>query len=911
MVATEVPAALRGRRDGGSREPHVPDRAPGLPTRLLLGGIALAVVLVGLHATLGDGVGLRSGPAVLAVLSLATAVVLVRDARGRGTDGAPWRAFAAACALIGLGQALSAVRGVGVNTDSAGVQDVPLLLALPLALLACARLVGGGGAPRLAGSRVWLDSAVVLIAVAVLGEVVLHDALADAVTDVDPLLSIGYPAIAALFCAFGLLTHATAPRRRRTAAAWLMTVWLALAVVVVSGAIAVALGMRALDLVTVVAWSVMLAAGLMAAAGDGGPDTGSAQAQVPLAGVVVSYCAASGVGLLLVGGLAVGREVSTLEGAGASALVLLTLVRSLLWAADGARLNRRLARTESWFRSLVLDTDDVTLVLGPDTRLGWVSESVQQRLGRSPLELAGRRLSDLVHPADTAVFQAAVDAPGGGHVFRLSTRDGGWREVETVGSGALDPDPGTRDGRVLHLRDVTTRRTAERELERMAFTDYLTGLPNRARLTAALTVARARTADGAPASLLLLDLDGFKAVNDVAGHGAGDRLLVEVADRLRELVREPDLVARLGGDEFAVLVRTGLDDASALARRVVAGLDREHHAAAEDGSAEGPVFTVAGSIGVTELRPQDDLTTTLRQADLALRAAKAAGKGRVCSHGDAADAATTRRTRLAHDLPAALAGDQLRVVYQPVVGVEQRRVLGLEALVRWDHPDLGEVGPDDFVPLAEDDGLIVPLQRWVLGRACAELAGLLAQGRDLQLGVNISVRHLQAGCLVPDVAAALAVAGLPAHRLMLEVTESVLMSEQDRLGSDLETLHDLGCVISLDDFGRGYSSFAYLARLPVDVLKMDREFLAGIEHDERGAAVVQSVIELGTRLAIDVVAEGVETEAELARLLDLGCRHLQGFLLARPTEAADLPAILDGFDPSVLDHPTGRSTSSH
>jgi EAL domain-containing protein (putative c-di-GMP-specific phosphodiesterase class I) len=270
-------------------------------------------------------------------------------------------------------------------------------------------------------------------------------------------------------------------------------------------------------------------------------------------------------------------------------------------------------------------------------------------------------------------------------------------------------------------------------------------------------------------------------------------------------------------------------------------------------------------------------------------------------HGEAADSATGRRTRLARDLPDALSRGQLRLVYQPVVGLAERRVLGLEALLRWDHPLLGEVPPEEFIPLAEDDGLIVPMQRWVLDRATAELARLLRQGRDLQLGVNISVRHLQAGCLVPDVAAALGRAGLPPHRLMLEVTESLFIGELDRAEGDLTALHEMGCVISLDDFGRGYSTFAYLARLPVDVLKMDREFLAGIEDDERSAALVHSVIDLGRRLDIDVVAEGVETPGQLATLRELGCRYLQGRLLGEPTSAADLPAVIDGFDTGLLD----------
>ncbi|WP_237495618.1 bifunctional diguanylate cyclase/phosphodiesterase [Modestobacter sp. L9-4] len=450
-------------------------------------------------------------------------------------------------------------------------------------------------------------------------------------------------------------------------------------------------------------------------------------------------------------------------------------------------------------------------------------------------------------------------------------------------------------------RDTGDGQTSQQELERMAYSDYLTGLPNRARLMAALAGARGRVATGEPTAVLLLDLDGFKAVNDIAGHEAGDLLLVEVADRLRATVRDDDLVSRLGGDEFAVVVRSDLVEAAALGERIIAELAGVHRSVPTAGADPDLVFDVSCSIGVAELSATDDVSVSLRHADVALRAAKAAGKGCVRLHGESADDATVRRNRLVDDLPDALAHGQLRLVYQPVVGAAERRVLGLEALIRWDHPVLGEVSPAEFVPLAEDDGLIVPLQRWVLEQATAELAGLLAQGRDLQLGVNISVRHLQSGSLVRDVTAALARAGLPARRLMLEVTESLFIGELDRANGDLQTLHDMGCVISLDDFGRGYSTFAYLTRLPVDVLKMDREFLAGITDDPRSAALVETVIELGRRLDIDVVAEGVETPGQLAALRALGCRFLQGFLLGRPTRPEDLPAVIDAFDERLLD----------
>jgi EAL domain-containing protein (putative c-di-GMP-specific phosphodiesterase class I) len=313
------------------------------------------------------------------------------------------------------------------------------------------------------------------------------------------------------------------------------------------------------------------------------------------------------------------------------------------------------------------------------------------------------------------------------------------------------------------------------------------------------------------------------------------------------------------------------------------------------------VFDVSASIGVAELDPADDVSTTIRQADLALRAAKAAGKGCVRRHGDSADTATARRTRLARDLPEAIEREQLRVVYQPVVGLEERRVLGLEALVRWEHPLLGTVPPDEFISLAEDDGLIVPLQRFVLQTATRDVAALVAAGRDLKVSVNVSVLHLQAGCLAPDVARALADSGLPARRLILEITESVALDVEDRIEGDLAVLREMGCTISLDDFGRGWSSLAYLARLPADILKMDREFVAGIEDDPRVAVLVASVIDLGRSLGMDVVAEGIETPGQLAALKDMGCRYLQGYLLGRPMTVADVVEFIAGFDPRVLD----------
>jgi diguanylate cyclase (GGDEF)-like protein/PAS domain S-box-containing protein len=901
-----------------------PNRAAVPPAGLLVPVVVRwpRTAVLSLLATVALGLGVAAaawpstvahlGPAVLATVSLGICALIVRHLRRVDRESAaPWRAFAVLAALLALGQAIAAVRGVGVNPASAGLQDLPLTAACPFALVGCARLVRSAATGIRA--RVVLDALVALVALTVLLEVLLDAVLGRAVGAVDDLVALGYPAAGVVLCTVGLVTFAGVSEPRRVAAGWLLACFASVGVVAVTGAIAAVSPSAAADVVTGTAWLAMLASGTLAVAADPGESPGpeSAGENVPLLSVVVSYCAAFGVVLVLLAGRVAGRSLEPLEAAAASVLLVLTFVRTLVWAADGARLTRQVLRTEAYFRTLVNSAADITFVLDHRGQITWVSGAAQTPTTWAARDLQGRSLAEFVHEDDRAqldrVLTGTDQVPDGrGRALRLRTRDGSWRTYETVrvvSSAALQAGPAGRagDGLVLHLRDVDDRRQTELELERLAYTDYLTGLPNRARLMAALANARSRVAEGDPACVLLLDLDGFKAVNDIAGHDAGDLLLGAVADRLRATVRDRDLVGRLGGDEFAVVVRAGLTEATALAERIITELAGVHRSVPTPGSDPDLVFDVSCSIGVTELNPADEVPATIRNADLALRAAKAAGKGCVRRHGETADTATVRRTRLARDLPEALSRGQLRLVYQPVVGMAERRVLGVEALVRWDHPVLGEVSPEEFVPLAEDDGLIVPLQRWVLEQATAELAGLLRQGRDLQLGVNISVRHLQSGSLVPDVAAALARAGLPPRRLMLEVTESLFVGEPDRADGDLQTLHDLGCVISLDDFGRGYSTFAYLSRLPVDVLKMDREFLARIEDDERSAALVHSVIELGRRLSIDVVAEGVETPGQLAVLRELGCRYLQGFLLGRPTAPEELTAVIDGFDARLLD----------
>ncbi len=855
-------------------------------------------------------------PAVLSAASGTSAAVLARCAAGLpGRRGRPWWALAAAGALLALGQAIALARP-GRDLASTGVEDLPVLLAVPVAVSAAVLLLPPRSG-RQVGTRVLLDGVMVTVAIALLGIVLLGDLVREAAGAGQGLISVGYPLIGAVLCGIGLVTLTAVTESRRRAAGWLLVSFVAVALVALAGALGRAPSGGPAPfwgVVTVLAWLTVLGAGLSGAVADTRASSRTGRRALSLRGGVLAHGAATAALLAVAGGAVAGRPVLPAEAAGAAVLVLLTATRTLFWACDTAALTDRLQRTEGWFRALVHSGDAVMLVLDATGRVTSVSGPVADRLGRAEEDLRGRVLVELLHPEDrdlldrvTAALRDGTSAglPATG---RLGTTDGTWRDVEVSGAA---PAAGRRggDGLVLHLRDVTERRAGHRELERLAYTDSLTGLPNRARFMTALDDALSRAARGRRACLLLVDLDGFKAVNDLAGHDAGDRLLCEVADSLRAEARTGDLVARLGGDEFALVVDADPDEALALAERLVARLDRtsRHGGAPGDAEATGPLLRVSASVGVTEVVPGADASATVREADLALRTVKAEGKNGARASGEALVEGVARRSRLARDLPDALEHGELRLVYQPVAGVGERRVLGVEALLRWDHPVLGPVPPEEFIGLAEEDGLIVPLQRWVLRTATAEHARLVAGGRDLKLGVNISVRHLQARCLVEDVTRALQSSGLPAHLLMVEVTESVLVDDDERTLAELAELSALGCVVSLDDFGKGYSSLAYLARLPVQVLKMDRGFVSGIDTDPRGAALVGSVIDLGRTLGMDVVAEGVETREQMAVLTGLGCSFLQGWLIGRPAPAAAMAALVDGFDPAVLADPAAAA----
>ncbi|TFV55479.1 phosphodiesterase [Geodermatophilus sp. DF01-2] len=575
--------------------------------------------------------------------------------------------------------------------------------------------------------------------------------------------------------------------------------------------------------------------------------------------------------------------------AGVLLCAALAVVHRWMTARQEQHLGARLRRSEAYFRSLVAASGDAVLILDGDLRVTWASLTVGTTLGDPAAVPVGRDLLELVHPED-APSVARARRPGAGDTaasgllrLRLRHADGTWRHLE-AGVSDLRADAAV-GAVVLHCRDTTERVARERALEQLAFTDPVTGLPNRAGCERELD--RALATGGTPCrSLLLVELDGLAAVREDAGRDVVTAVLVEVGRRLRATVRGGDPVYRMGGGAFAVLAEGAPHAVDLLADRCLSVIEQPLDTAAG-------VFDLGASIGVVDVAAGSSVADLLTRAELALRAAGASGVGTALRYRPALGSVAERRARLREDLPGAWDRGELSVLFQPVVSLEEQRVTGVEALLRWRHPELGEVPPAEFVPIAERAGVIGELQRWALEHAAtAALALPDSGGTPLRLGVNISASHVAARTLVGDVAAVLRATGLPPERLILEITEATLMSEGEHVAVDVEALRLMGVHVALDDFGTGRSSLAHLTRLPIDVLKLDRSFVLRVDRDPKSRALCESVVAIAGALGLDVVAEGVETPAQLASLRAAGCGFAQGFLLARPMHPHELTDLL-------------------
>jgi diguanylate cyclase (GGDEF)-like protein/PAS domain S-box-containing protein len=587
----------------------------------------------------------------------------------------------------------------------------------------------------------------------------------------------------------------------------------------------------------------------------------------------------------------------------AGPLVLLIVVVSSWFATRLQGSNHRLSaasRASSQLASIVESADDAILSIEPDGRIATWNDGARAMYGLAPEEVVGERLDLVFSASQSADLPPVLEAVmSGERVERFETvhrrADGSKFDVWLTFSPIRDHASDVVAVSVV-ARDISAQKRLEAELAHQALHDSLTGLPNRAlfrdRLGHSLLPARRRglTATGRHA-VLFVDLDDFKVVNDTLGHRIGDELLVAVAGRLQETLRASDTAARLGGDEFTILLEnvTTEEDAQRAAGRVLDALSQPF-------DLQGHQIVVSASIGIafgdSGVDDPDDL---LRAADTALYEAKGQGKGRFETYQQTMNVRAWRRLELESELRLALTRDQLRVHYQPIVELETGRAVAVEALARWEHPSRGLIPPVEFIPLAEQTGLITQVGEFVLETSCRQVAEWhrrLPHARDLILSVNVSPRELVRPGYADGVARILDRTGFPGAQLKLEITESATL-EGDAAMQALRALQDLGIRISIDDFGTGYSSLGYFRDMPIDGLKIDRAFVGGLGREREDTAIVTAAIAFGRALNVEVTGEGIETADQMSRLRELGCRLGQGFLFSRPVPANQMSKILN------------------
>jgi diguanylate cyclase (GGDEF)-like protein len=547
-------------------------------------------------------------------------------------------------------------------------------------------------------------------------------------------------------------------------------------------------------------------------------------------------------------------------------------------AIRNAQLLQELRANEAHLRAVLDNVAEGIVIVDESHRITSFNPSAERLFGYAAVDVIAsdvRLLLDTLSPGETLAHRSR------GRVFPVDL---------SVGEMRLDE----QHLHIFSIRDITARKRAEAALEHQALHDALTDLPNRVLLHDRLQQAiRAAERDHTAVALLIMDLDRFKDVNDTFGHHTGDQLLEQLGNRLGGVLRGSDTIARLGGDEFAVLLPTAtVDDANQIADRLLEVLE-------EPFSLNGLHLEINASIGIA-LSPQHgaDADTLLRRADVAMYIAKRASSGHALYTAEQ-DQHSPMRLALVGELRRAIDQHELALYFQPKVSLKDSRMLCAEALVRWQHPRHGLLGPDQFVPIAEQTGLIRPLARWVLEAAVRQCHRWRQEGLDLAVAVNLSMRNLHDAEIVDMIRQLLARWGIPPARLVIEITESSLMADAARAMDVLSRLRDMGVGISIDDFGNGYSSLAYLKRLPVDELKIDKSFVAHMASDENDAAIVRSTVGLAHDLGLTVVAEGIEDQETWNLLAALGCDVGQGYFVSRPVPAAALGTWLAtcGWEP--------------
>ncbi|TDB91764.1 GGDEF domain-containing phosphodiesterase [Actinomadura sp. 7K534] len=611
--------------------------------------------------------------------------------------------------------------------------------------------------------------------------------------------------------------------------------------------------------------------------------------------------------------------------AGTAALVLIARLAGLLRENDALR--RAVETGEEHFRALSESINDAVLICDVDATVQYASAGALRTYHYEPDELLGRPLHEIVHPEDLPrvedVFREVLDEESVDEALRVSCRvraaDGTWLPTESTISRYSGSD-GAPTRLLVTTRDLSEQAALQRQVAHLTFHDGLTGLPNRSYFEERTReVLSGHEPSGGEVAVVFVDLDGFTAVNDSDGHAAGDQVLAQAARRLRATVHADDTVARWGGDEFAVLVQLPPDDGETratveLAGRLLRALSVDPYQVGNKhivltasvgiafaGDEEQPAGAAAGNAAEAGRRLRRTAADLLRNGDLAMARAKEAGGGRVEVYAPHMHADVVRRLELGSDLQQALAEEEFAIEFQPMVDLATSRVTGVEALLRWWRGSEA-VPPEEFIGPAEESGLMIPLGDWVLREACREVARWRGDAWDVGLSVNFTARQIAAPRFVESVAAALEETGLPPQALTLEVREEVLVEDAGQNVERLSELRNLGVRLAIDDFGTGYASLAYLGQLPVDVIKIDPSFVAGLGSDETRTLLTRTIVRLGSDLGLTVVAEGIERPEQLEALREMGCPRGQGFLVARPMAAGRVESLvrtnLEGHAPS-------------